>query len=159
MPFKVFISYSTKDLELVNNIQQSLNIPDVSVFVARYSIPIGDRNLPEIEKAIDDCDLFVVLWTQNSHESDWVKQEIGYAVAKNKWFLPIVMNRELELPPFIRELNYFPAYDYPNELYAWLRRSISSTAQEKQQKELLGAIGVGATILLLITAFSNSDGK
>ena len=38
---RVFISYSTKDLEIVNKIKEQLKREEVEVFIAEYSIEPG----------------------------------------------------------------------------------------------------------------------
>ncbi|MCJ2563339.1 MAG: toll/interleukin-1 receptor domain-containing protein, partial [Candidatus Thermoplasmatota archaeon] len=42
-----------------------------------------------VQGAIEDCDCFVVILTEESIKSPWVNQEIGYACAVEKIMLPV----------------------------------------------------------------------
>jgi hypothetical protein len=50
----------------------------VSVFMQRLVEP-GERWEKELYKRIDECDLFVLFWSNAAKRSKWVRKEIEYA--------------------------------------------------------------------------------
>jgi hypothetical protein len=90
-PFKVFISHATiEDGALVNWMANALDRLHIRAFVyERY--PMGGRNRFEVIKnMIGLCPYFLVLLTRDGITSQWVNQEIGYAVGVGKTPIPIV---------------------------------------------------------------------
>lgn len=158
MDFKIFISYSTHDLEHVNLLRQQLANTPVSLFIAEHSV-LPSQELPEtISKAIQACDLFVVIWSDNARDSDWVSQEIGRASALRKTILPLVITEGLKLPGFISTLKYIPVYREPNLALAQAREIAISEynkkaaiQKEEEQKSTLFLMGVGALFLWAIS--------
>lgn len=159
MEFKIFVSYSTHDLEQVNLLQQQLASTPLTVFVAEHSVLPGQELPNEIANAIQECDLFVVLWSENARDSDWVSQEIGRASALKKTILPLVLNEGLDLPGFISKLKYIPVFREPDWALSQAREVAMSEYNKKkcleQQKELdqkntLVLMGLGALFLWAI---------
>lgn len=89
---KVFVSYSLKDMAWVAGLGDWLrSIGDVEVFVSEYETPAGAVLVDEIKGKIDWCDVFLVLLSSNSARSEWVQQEIGYAIACHKYVIPLTV--------------------------------------------------------------------
>ena len=89
--FKVFISHATtEDGMLVDWIAEALDRLHIRTFVyERY--PRGGRNRFETIKAmIQACPYFLVVLTKAGIASQWVNQEIGYAVAVGREPIPVV---------------------------------------------------------------------
>lgn len=89
--FQVFISHATvEDGALVNWIAEALDRLHIRAFVyERY--PIGGQNRFEvIKKWIEWCPYFLVVLTKEGIASQWVNQEIGYAVGVGKKPIPII---------------------------------------------------------------------
>ena len=89
MKARVFISYSTKDRAfadlMLNYIENELKIP---CWIA-YRDLIGGMNYAEgIEMAIKDVDCILLLYSENSNESEHVKNELELAVSYNKVIIP-----------------------------------------------------------------------
>ena len=89
MKARVFISYSTKDRAfadlMLNYIENELKIP---CWIA-YRDLIGGMNYAEgIEMAIKDVDCILLLYSENSNESEHVKNELELAVSNNKIVIP-----------------------------------------------------------------------
>jgi hypothetical protein len=116
MALKVFISYSTKDFLTVNFVQSLLASAPVEVFVAEYDVPSGTPLSPAIITAIKQCDLFILLWSVNSKESEWVPQEIGIASSDNKQIIPVVLQSGLSLPGLFGTLNILTCPRILNQL-------------------------------------------
>ena len=161
MSFNVFISYSTQDLEHVDRLRQQLEATPVAVFIAEHSVHPGNELSSKISKAIQECDLFVLLWSSNAKNSDWVSQEIGRADALGKKILPLMLTEGLSLPGFINGLKWLPVFSNPKFALEQARQIIASEYQlkidiahlqkEQEQKNALALMGIGA---LLLWAFS-----
>ena len=113
--FKVFISHATyADGNLANWIAEALDRLHIRAFVyERYQI--GGRNrFDTIRMMIQACPYFLVILTSEGIASQWVNQEIGYAIALRREPIPVIeMNtvtgRYLESKGFV-ELNDPIAY-------------------------------------------------
>src|SRR5450755_437980 len=101
MALQVFISYSTKDLPTVEFVKSMLADTSVEVYVAEYDLPPGTPIPVALISKIKTCDLFIVLWSANSRESEWVQQEIGIAKGNDKQIIPVVLHSGLHPPAFI----------------------------------------------------------
>lgn len=151
MTYKVFISYSTKDLPIVEHVRSLLQHSSIEVFVAEYSIAPGQSLPAEIITAIKNCNLFILLWSKNSKESEWVPQEIGIATSEKKPILPAVLHPDISLPGFIRELKYLPVYKNPEDALSWLRANVFERAQKKEQTDGLVWLCLGAAVIWLLS--------
>lgn len=157
MEFKIFVSYSTHDLEQVNMLQRQLANTSVSVFVAEHSIRPSEELGPKISAAIQECDLFIVLWSENAKNSDWVSQEIGRASALRKPILPLILSEGLQLPGFIGNLKYLAAFSNPEAALLQAREIVTveynkklqalALQKEQEQKNSLAIMGIGAVLL------------
>jgi len=151
LAYKVFISYSTKDFPLVDYVRNLLQYSSVEVFVAEYSVVPGQSLPAEIIAAIKNCNLFILLWSKNSKESEWVPQEIGIATSEKKPILPVVLHQNISLPGFISSLKYLPLYKNPDSALSWLRANVFEQAQKKEQTDGLVWLGLGAAVIWLFS--------
>lgn len=78
----IFVSYSSEDREQVRPIVQALSDVGWTVWWDR-EIGAGTAFDREIEKAIDEARCVVVVWTENSVESEWVRTEANEGLEKN----------------------------------------------------------------------------
>jgi len=150
MAYKIFISYSTKDLPIVKKIKGKLENQAIEIFIAEYSVNPGDHLNKSIINAINTCDLFLLLWSQNSKHSEYVPQEIGIAFGQNKFILPIVLESEINLPAFIQDLKYLPVYNSPAESLLLLQNQIFSKAEKQGQRNFLAFLGFIALLIWLL---------
>lgn len=141
MPYKVFISYSSKNLNVVQWAREKLAQPGATeVFAAEYSVTPGAALNAEIIQAIRNCHLFVLLWSQQARTSDYVPQEIGIAVAANKTILPVVMEPNLPVPGFISHLKYLPAHRDWQGSFQWLTQFVRENSVKQQNQEKFAAL-------------------
>lgn len=151
MALKVFISYSTKDFLTVSFVRSLLVSAPVEVFVAEYEVTPGAALAPAIITAIKQCDVFILLWSANSKESEWVPQEIGIAKSDNKQIIPVVLHSGLTLPGFICDLKYLDVPKDPESAFTWLRDKVYARATEKQKQENLAWLALGGALLWLFS--------
>ena len=149
MSYRIFISYSTSDLELVNELVKHLQDPSVEVFVAEYSINPGEKLNDSIIRAIKSCDHFVLLWSKNARSSEYVSQEIALALNNDKNILPIVLDKGSQLPGFIKDLKFLPAYMGLKESLKWVQNYLTDTAKksERERAWIILVLAVGSIIL------------
>lgn len=159
MIFKIFVSYSTHDLKQVEMLRNQLKGTSIEIFIAEHSILPSQELAPTISKSISDCDLFVVLWSKNAEDSEWVSQEIGKAHALNKTILPLVLSKDLKLPGFISNLKYLSIYEKQQESLVTAQKVIinaynsrknqlaKAEAAKQKDKDTLVVMGAGALLL------------
>ena len=77
---EVFISYSTKDTDIANALLEVLESYGLNCWMAPRNIPKGAQWAEEIDKAIQNARVFVVIISSHSVESKQVPKEIALAV-------------------------------------------------------------------------------
>jgi hypothetical protein len=81
----LFISYSRDDGgDFARHLREGLVKKGYDVFLDTASLSVGAKWKDRIETAIDACDVFVLIITENSMKSNEVKEEFASAVAKRK---------------------------------------------------------------------------
>ena len=76
---KLFLSYSRKDDGKARRFSEWLEREGHDVWRDEDDIGGGASFSAEIEKALKDCDAVLVLWSADSVQSMWVRDEAGYA--------------------------------------------------------------------------------
>ncbi len=105
---KVFISYSRKDIEFAKRLTGELQKSELDFWIDWEGIPPTVDWWKEIEKGIEEADVFLFLISPDSAKSKVCGQEIDVAVKNGKRIIPIVV-REIEwqeTPPQLGHLNY-----------------------------------------------------
>ena len=89
---QVFLSYSTTDLKQTLEIRDYLESNQISCWIAKRNIPGGTDYAIEIPKAIDQCDFFLLILTASSQKSQFVRNELEWAIKKNKKIIPFMLH-------------------------------------------------------------------
>jgi TIR domain len=89
---EIFLSYSRRDSVTVQALASALSERGLVVWVDRSGIEEGDAYDTQIEDAIAQTRVVIVLWSKNSVKSQWVRAEAAYALGKHK-LLPISIDR------------------------------------------------------------------
>ncbi|MEX2193010.1 MAG: toll/interleukin-1 receptor domain-containing protein [Nitrosarchaeum sp.] len=156
MVFNAFISYSVRDSETAKRLQQYLaQIQGTSVFLSESSIIIGQLSEALITK-IKECDLFIVLYSKNSQNSNYVQQEIGVAKGNNKIIIPILLDIEVKPDSMLQGISYLSIYDEEkrNTQMPKLYNYVTQESQRKNNTQTLLALGA---IALLGYALSEEE--
>ena len=85
----VFISYSSRDNEYVEQLTNALKVAGIAYWKAPDMISAGSNYAKEIPKAIADCSVFLLVLSKTAQESMWVEKEIDKAICSRKIILPI----------------------------------------------------------------------
>jgi hypothetical protein len=93
----IFLSYSTDDRERLVPLVAALEQQGWSVFWDHRSVPIGEKWREVIEEAVCQCRCVIVVWSQASVKSKWVKEEASEG-SRRDVLLPIRVDDVL--PPF-----------------------------------------------------------
>ncbi len=85
----VFISYSSKDAQTIEKILQQMTANGIHYWKAPEMIPAGSNYAREIPRAIESCNVFVLMISESSQESIWVEKEIDCAINERKTIVPL----------------------------------------------------------------------
>ena len=100
----IFISYSRKDEEYVTKLVESLENEGFEVWIDRELLT-GDTWTQVINHKIDTCDAFVIVMTDESQKSNWVRREVLYAIQEGKKIFPLLLQGKLWM--LLQDFNYF----------------------------------------------------
>ena len=89
---EIFLSYSRRDSSTVQTLTAALAEKDLSVWIDRSGIEEGDAYDTQIEDAIAQTRVVIVVWSQHSVKSHWVRAEAAYALGKHK-LVPIAIDK------------------------------------------------------------------
>ena len=90
MAFQAFLSHSTRDQALVDQIKERVVAAGVQLYLAEHDPHPGRLLSQKVQEAIDRSPAVVLLLTPNSYDSAFVHQEVGYAIKGRKIVIPLV---------------------------------------------------------------------
>jgi DNA-binding response OmpR family regulator len=86
----VFISYSHKDSEYTHQLAEEMEEHHIPVWIDDR-IDYGTRWPRVIQEKVDTCGAFVLIMSDNARASDWVNNELTYAIGKGKRIFPLLL--------------------------------------------------------------------
>lgn len=104
MAHDVFISYPSKDKTVADAICAKLEEKKVRCWIAPRDIAAGQNFARSIINAIDNCKVFILVWSQNTNASEHILNEINRAFDQGK---PIIPFRIQDVQPTPEMLYYF----------------------------------------------------
>jgi len=139
----VFISYSRNNKDFALELAKELRASGFNIWFDLLDIPTGTRWDDEIERALEQCEIFMVILTPSSTKSDNVKDEIGYAIDSGKRILPILLkdaNVPLRLRRFqhvdFTDISHNEGIDRARQL---LRKLIDESARSAPEQDVVEA--------------------
>ena len=102
---RTFISYSRVNKEFALKLAKELRADGYSIWLDQLDIPTGARWDNELEKALEECEIFLLILTPAAIASENVKDEIGYAIDNNKRIQPILLEN-CNVPLRLRRFQY-----------------------------------------------------
>src|SRR5437868_11254940 len=97
-PISVFISYARTDTAFVDRLEADLQARKFRIWVDRRKLEGGQEWLDEIEKAIDRCQVLLVVLSSSSVVSKYVKMEYRYAWEEHKQVVPLLYQSSAKVP-------------------------------------------------------------
>lgn len=135
---KVFISHSSKDIDLVRRIADGLKESGMDVWDDTREILPGENWAEKIAKALEESQAMVVLLTPDSLNSKWMEWEIEYALGKmayNNRLIPVLIGEPREfqrqnIPWIFRHLKmiYLPEQGRNKESIKQIAEAIQEAA-------------------------------
>ena len=159
MAFNVFISHSTADMKIVDELGIWLQNFGLGAYVAEHYPQPGIPLPSKVAGAIDNCDCFIALLTVDGNRSEFVNQEIGYALKGEKLVVPIVEEGVVKPKGFLQGVEYIPFSKYdPTDAISrvayFLRQRAVRKEEEERDKVILG-IAAFALGLMALAAISS----
>lgn len=120
--YDVFVSYNHKDAEIVRRLVEALETHGLTVWYDNESIRVGENFMREIEGALEQSQVFLLVISPDYLSSQWDSFELGVALsraasAKGSYLLPVLV-RPSVLPPPIRRHEVLDATELPAEQVA-----------------------------------------
>lgn len=119
--YDIFLSYATKDRERVQPLFEALTKQSWTVFWDHLSIRVGKNWSVELEQAINASRCVVVVWSEHSIKSEYVREEANFAKRRGV-LLPICLDK-VE-PPFgftLRQATDFSQWNQKADHPAFIR--------------------------------------
>lgn len=117
---KAFISYASDDrAEVVKRVQMLAQLK-INYFQDIFDLEPGARWKQQLYRYIDDSDLFLLFWSSSAKNSEWVMNEVNYALKRQEQnakglALPEIIPVIIEGPPPVKpppELAHLHFNDY-----------------------------------------------
>ncbi len=127
MKYDVFISYSTCDQKVADDICAYLEKNGIKCFIASRDIPAGVAFADYIVKALKESSMMVVVCSKNANVSEHIPREVGLASNEKKHILPFL----IEDVPLAGNLQYYlvlnnqvKAFPKPEEHFEFLCQNV-----------------------------------
>ena len=134
---KAFLSYSHEDKDFAQMIAQKLMESGIDVWWDKWEILIGDSLIQKIfMEGLSKADIFLIILSNASVNSNWVKQELDHAIIKKiegvTRILPIVKEK-CDIPPPLRTLLWV---DLSTDIDAGIQKLVKSIFEESDKPTL-----------------------
>lgn len=105
---KIFVSYSRKDLALVDRLDASLTDRGFKLLIDRSEIYAFEDWWVRIQALITQADTVVFVLSPDAVGSEICRREVAFAASLNKRFAPVVARRvaDAAVPPELARLNF-----------------------------------------------------
>lgn len=89
----VFISYSSKDKVVADAVCHSLEENRVMCWIAPRDVVVGQSYAKQIMQSIKECQIIVLIFSENSNKSEHVENEIDKAFNCGKPIIPFLIDK------------------------------------------------------------------
>jgi hypothetical protein len=132
---QVFISYSRKDLVFVERLAKDLQAAGLQVWYDLSGLEGGTRWGREIQNAIKQSQVFVVVLSPNSIDSEWVEKEFMYANSLKLKIIPLLY-QPCETPMWFINLHFIDVQGANYDNHLWIILKVIGVKPEDQAKEI-----------------------
>lgn len=143
----VFISYSSIEYNIASNVRSILQQNGIECWMAPESIPAGSDYGEEIPTAIENCDAFVLILSENSQNSKWVPKEIDLAITNDKIIIPLhIDNKQLTKSFNFRLTNTqrIEAYEQTSKAFNMLIARVSAISSIKVNNAISSSVNTAS---------------
>jgi hypothetical protein len=105
--YKCFISYNKNDQEFADKLYDDLQIMGIRAWYAPQNIKAGMKIIDQIDEGINESDKLLLILSENSIDSEWVKTEIARAFKKSK-----EMSKQVFFPISLISFDRLKKWDY-----------------------------------------------
>jgi hypothetical protein len=106
----VFLSHNAADKPFVRRVARDLESQGVDVWLDEWSIRPGESISSKIEEALQEYDLFLIVLTPSSVQSEWVKEELRVAyrlrIGKSRQKIIPILRKKCKIPMFLKDYKY-----------------------------------------------------
>lgn len=127
MEYDIFVSYSRKDTDQVQEVVGKLTDQGFNVWIDRDGIESGDAFKSVIVKAIKNSKIFLFFSSATANESPWTVKEVNMAVFLKKTIIPIKLDDTIYNDSLLFDLvglDYITYYNTPNHGIRELTKAI-----------------------------------
>lgn len=139
MAHHVFISYASKNKQLADALCHTLEQHRISCWIAPRDVLPGEPYAREIIRGIRDCQIIVLIYTNDSNASEHVLNEIDKAFNYGKVIIPFIADDTRmsdEFDYYLSRKHWLTAFPNPEQHFAKLVESIARTQSHTRQTEL-----------------------
>jgi hypothetical protein len=134
---RVFLSHAREDASKAARLKEALERAGIEVWSADEQLKPGDLWLKSIGDAISSADAVLILLSRGAEDSPEITTEVAMALASQedapKRVIPVVTERGVELPFFLRQLAYLDLSDESN-----FHRALEQLVETLQSQEARG---------------------
>lgn len=137
---KIFLSYNSFDSRWAEFIGNELQREGIEVWLDKWEILGGDSISSKIQEGLSSASAFVLLLSNNSLKSMWVKEELRFAFqqrAKTTFKIIPILLENCEVPPFLRDYRYLDWSDSTKVSVKDLVYSINGTPAKGSGVEVI----------------------
>ena len=127
---KIYISFSQQDIEIAKKIRNTLINERFILNIDEKNIQIGENIKQVISSEIKSSSIFIVLLSQNSIKSEFLKYEIEYANKNNKKVLPVLLDKNITIPKELKDIKYADFTTNSKEAMSQLIKALKSNLAE-----------------------------
>ena len=116
----IFISYSSKDAKIAFHLVDYLETHGIECWIAPRNIASGHDYTDTIDEAIKSCNGFILIVSNHSVQSVWVKKELTLGISHQKNIIPFkITNIEINggINFMLNNLQWIDATSHPSEKF------------------------------------------
>lgn len=87
----IFVCHSSEDKKILSKLKDEMIKYHVNLFLAHADITPGNNDFTVIKENIKNCHVFLLIGNESSKASEFCDQEIGMAIAYEKFIIPVMM--------------------------------------------------------------------
>lgn len=116
---KVFLSYSYKDRDVIEEFQDKLKLKGIPIWKDEYDIKFGESITERIDEAMRECKIILLCVSENTKNSFYANEEVrtsykNYLLSKEKSVITVVLD-DSDPKDIITGLSNYKYVRYKNE--------------------------------------------